>query len=93
VAISLNVDFNGDTGGPSEQLQSDVRATLARMNIACENVISSDSMDDVLKEFDIFSLPAALIYDAQGQLHQRFDGSVTYQQQVFPEVKRLLASG
>jgi hypothetical protein len=88
--ISLNVDFDGDTEGPSEPLRAEIVAKLRKLNIACENVISSDPMDDVLKGFDIFSLPAVLIYNSQGELHKRFDGTVSYQEQVFPEVERLL---
>lgn len=89
-AISLNVDFDGDGEGPSEQLRAEIVSVLKKLNIVCENVISSDPMDDVLKDFDIFSLPAVVIYNAQGELHKRFDGAVNYQEQVFPEVERLL---
>ena len=60
--------------------------------MVCENVIASEPMDDVLKEFGIFSLPAVVIYDQQGQLHKLFDGSVDYEAQVLPEVELLLRS-
>ena len=89
-AISLNVDFDGDAEGPSEQLRAEIVSVLKKLNIVCENVISSDPMDDVLEDFDIFSLPAVLIYNSQGELHKRFDGTVSYQEQVFPEVEQLL---
>ena len=88
--ISLNVDFDGDAESPSEQLLAEIVSVLKELNIACENVVSSDPMDEVLKDFDIFSLPAVLIYNSQGELHKRFDGTVSYQKQVFPKVERLL---
>jgi hypothetical protein len=89
-AISLNVDFEGDGQAPSEQLLAKVQSKLDQLNMACENVISSDPYDDVLSDFDVFSLPAVLIYDSQGGLHKRLDGAVSYEEQVFPEVERLL---
>ena len=92
VGISLNVDFDGDAEGLSPQLQSDVASVLTKLNITSENVISSDPMDDVLKDFDIFSLPAVVIYNSQGELHKVFDGTVSYADQVFPEVEQLLQS-
>lgn len=88
--ISLNVDYEGDEEGPSEQLVEKIVSKLKQLNITCENVIASDAIDEVLSEFDIFSLPAVLIYDAQSELHKRFDGSVSYEEQVIPAVKQLL---
>ncbi len=55
-----------------------------------ENVISSDPIDGVLSDFDVFSLPAVLVFNPQGELHKRFDGAVSYPEQVFPEVEQLL---
>jgi hypothetical protein len=86
------VDFEGDTLGPSEHLQDSVVAILTEMGIPCQNVISSDPMDKVLRHFHVSSLPAVLIYNSQGRLHKRLDGSHSYQMQVLPEVERLLHS-
>ena len=90
VGISLNVDFVGGTDGLSQQLQRDVVSVLTKLSIACENVISSDPMDDVLGDFDVFSLPAVLVFNSQGELHKCFDGSFSYQEHVFPELEQLL---
>ena len=92
VGISLNVDYEGGEEGPPSQLQSEVESVLTKLNITCENVISSDPIDDVLKEFGVFSLPAVVIYDAQGNLSKVFDGTVSYAEQVFPEVEKLLGT-
>ena len=48
-AISLNVDYEGDAEGPSEELRAKIVSALKKLNVVCENVISSDPMDDVLK--------------------------------------------
>jgi hypothetical protein len=93
VGISLNVDYDGSEENLSPQLQSQIESVLTKLKVTCENVISSDPMDDVLKDFDIFGLPAVVIYDAQGSLHTVFEGTVSYGEQVFPEVEKLLASG
>ena len=68
----LGSQFDGDAEGPSEQLLANIVSMLKELSIACENVVSSDPMDDVLKDFDVFSLPAVLIYNSQSELHKRF---------------------
>ena len=35
-------------------------------------------------------MPAVLIFNSQGELHKRFDGSFSYQEHVFSEVEQLL---
>ncbi len=91
-AISLNVDFNDSEGVPPAELKHQVATLLSKMDVACENVLCSDPMDDVLRELDLFSLPAAIIYDAQGKLHRRFDGDVDYAEGILPAVAELLTS-
>lgn len=90
IGISLNVDFDGSEDSLSPELESKIVSVLTNLKIACENVISSDPMDDVLKDFGVFSLPAVVIYNSQGELHKVFEGTVSYAEQVFPEVERLL---
>lgn len=88
--ISLNVDFDGTSEHPSDDLQSKVAEILVKHDITSDNLLCSDAMEDVLEEFEIFGLPAVLIYDQGGTLYQRFDGKVDYTERVIPTVAKLL---
>ena len=48
------------------------------------SILCCDAMEDVLSDFGVFSLPAVLIYDADGNLLRRFDGKVDYDGEIFP---------
>ena len=89
--ISLNVDFDGE-GEPPSDLQRDVRAMLNKQGVTCETIMCSDPTDDVLDQLEIFSLPAALIYDQQGDLLRKFDSMVDYPGVIDPLVKEILAT-
>jgi hypothetical protein len=92
VGITLNVDYDGSGGGLTPQLKDKIVSVLEKLNITANNVIASEPTDAVLNDFDIFGLPAVAIYNSQGELHKVFDGTVSYDEQVFPEVAQLLAS-
>jgi thiol:disulfide interchange protein len=46
--------------------------------------------DSVLDRHELFSLPAALIYDADGKLHKKLEGAVSYEKQVQPLIAEML---
>lgn len=90
VAISLNLDFDGQNETLSPELEERIRGTLTKLGITCRNLISGDPMGQVLRDLEIFGLPAAIIFDKEGQLHKRFEGSVGYDEVIVPEVEKLL---
>ena len=89
-AIALNVDFDAENGAPSTELTSQLKSVLQRLDVSCENIICSDPMEAVLGAFEIFGLPAALVFDEQGVLIHRFDGSVEFETAMFPFVEDML---
>lgn len=87
-AISLNVDC--ESGSLSPELQQKVAETLTRLQVRCDNVVCTTPRNEVFREWEIFSIPAAVVYDAQGNLRQVFDGTVDYKADVIPLVEKLL---
>ena len=63
-----------------------------------QNVISSDTDEDVLKALGAFSVPVVQVYDRDGNLRETFtndddqygDEGFTYQQHVIPLIETLL---
>jgi hypothetical protein len=89
-AIALNVDFDA-SGSPPPELVSQVTSAQRQIGVTCESVLCSDPMEDVLSDFEIFGLPAALVFDVQGNLIRRFDGNANYESNVVPFVDDLLS--
>ena len=90
-AISLNVDHDED-GGPSEELQKKVLDKLTELNLKVTNVLSKTVFDDVMDQREIYSLPAALVFGADGKLLEKFDGGVSYEEDIIPLVEKTLAA-
>lgn len=89
VAISLNLDH--DTGEePAADLQADVRKKLTELEMTTTNVMSSTVFDDVLEHFDLFSLPAAIVFDRDGSRLKTFEGDVSYEKQVIPLIEETI---
>ena len=88
VAISLNLDHDsGDE--PADDLQADVRGKLTELKMTTTNVMSSTVFDEVLEHFDLFSLPAAVIFDRDGSRLKTLEGDLSYEKQIFPLVEEL----
>ena len=92
VVISLNVDHEQEGGAPSDELRKDVLAKLSDLKLQTINVMSSDAYDDVLARHDLFSLPAAIVYDRDGKLLKVFEGDLSYEKQIFPLLAELTTS-
>lgn len=90
--LALNIDFDEATGSPSSDLVGKIEDTLQRMSVPVQNVVSSTPMEDVLGEFEVFGLPAVLVFDASGELSRKFDGDVDYDRDIFPLVDELLSN-
>lgn len=92
-AVSLNVDYNEAGPGPDDDLRRQVQEKLASLGMSCQNVISSDPMNNVLEHFQVtFGLPAVLVFAPDGTLAKGFDGGPSYDQDVIPLVSQLLKS-
>ena len=88
VAISLNLDH--DSGKkPADDLQADVRKKLTELEMTTTNIMSSTVLDEVLEHFDLFSLPAAIVFDREGGRLQTFEGDLSYEKQIFPLLEAL----
>ena len=87
--VTLNVDFDKSAGEPAAKLIERVASVLSDNAMVCENLMSTTAMEDVLSEFEIFGLPAALLFDVKGDLKEVFDGETEGLQD---EVLRLIAS-
>ena len=88
--ISLNLDHD-EKGAPSDKLKKKVHDKLNEIKLDITNVMSSTSYDDVRDERDIFALPAALVFGADGKLLKKFDGGVSYPDDVIPLIAETLA--
>ncbi|MDA1251560.1 MAG: hypothetical protein O2820_20315 [Planctomycetota bacterium] len=88
-AISLNVDHD-EEGEPSQELQKEVLDKLTELNLNVTNILSSTIFDDVLDRRDIFGVPAALVFSADGKLLKKFDGGFSYEEDVIPLIEETL---
>ncbi len=97
VCASVNVDYYGGNG-PSEELQQQVRAFLVEQKATCTNFISSDVDETVFAKAGAPAIPIVLVYDASGQLAERFvesrakygEEGFSYEKHIEPLVAKLL---
>lgn len=92
VAIALNLDHDKADALPEDTLQKEVLDMLVELNLEVTNVMSSDTYEDVLARHDMFSLPAAIVYDRDGNEFRKFEGNLSYEKQVFPLIAEMLAA-
>jgi thiol-disulfide isomerase/thioredoxin len=101
VCISVNIDFAGLKGETPESSRDKVLEFLGKQQATFQNVISSDTDEDVLQQLQLASVPAVLVYDRSGQLSKQFcndddeygDEGFTYQQHIIPLVRQLIGEG
>ncbi len=92
VTISLNLDHDEANVPPPEELQKEVRDKLVELKLEITNVMSSEAYEDVLARHDMFSLPAAIVYDRDGKEFRKFEGDLSYEEQVFPLIAEMLSA-
>ena len=90
VAITLNIDHDEEDAAPTAEIKKKVLDKLLEKNIGVFNVMSSEPFGDVLDRHQLFSLPAALVYDRDGKLHKKFEGDVSFENQVDPFIAEML---
>ena len=98
VCASLSVDFYGGEGNRPEEVRPKVLEFLVSQNATMQNFISSDPDETVLKEISTAAIPAALVYDRNGELHKVFNNftgeygadGFSYGEDITPLVEQLL---
>ncbi len=93
--VSANIDFDGRKTHPPENYLSEVTRFLLFNAARTENHICSTPSDDVYAALDIPSIPAVLIFDADGKEVARFVDAgdtigFTYEKDIFPFVQKML---
>lgn len=66
-----------------------------------QNFISSDADEDVFRQINTASIPAAVVYDREGQVHTIFNNDeaaygpsgFNYEEHITPLVQQLVAEG
>ncbi|MCA9160810.1 MAG: TlpA family protein disulfide reductase, partial [Planctomycetales bacterium] len=97
--ISLNVDYIGLKSKPPESYLGKVQEFLQQQQAdQVTNLLSAATDEAVLSEFQLVSIPAILIYSADGTLKHALtdantgDDGLSYEGDVIPLVTALLAT-
>lgn len=97
--ISLNVDYIGLKSKPPESYIAKVQEFLQQQRAdQITNLLSASTDEAVLGEFQLVSIPAILIYAADGTLQHALtdantgDDGLSYEGDVIPKVTALLAA-
>ncbi|WP_063870203.1 TlpA family protein disulfide reductase [Novipirellula maiorica] len=93
--ISVDVDYDGRKSRPPKHYEERVVAFVTSVGATFPNYISTTESDEIYSELDLDSIPAVLIYDAEGKLVKKFvdagdTAGFTYDKQVIPFVKQLM---
>lgn len=96
-AIGANVDFTGRKTRPPEYFQPKVSEFLQSVEATFANYIVQTPDEDVFAAMGVGSIPAVLVFDAQGELVRTFSDSgatagFTYEADIVPLVEQLLRS-
>lgn len=95
VAIGANVDFDGRKSRPPESYEPKVTEFLSNVEAEFDNFIVQTPSDEVFEAIGIGSIPAVLVFDADGQLAKQFSdvgetAGFTYEADIVPLVEKLL---
>ena len=92
--ISVDVDFDGRKNRPPKYYEPAIVGFLTKQGADFTNFICSTPSDEVFETLDIVSIPAVLIYDADGKLIKRFidadeTAGFTYEKDIVPFLEGL----
>lgn len=95
--VSANIDFDGRRTRPPESYEPKVSEFLEQQKAELRNFLCTTPSDQVYEKLKIPSIPAVLVFDAQGKEVARFVDAgetlgFTYQKDVIPFVEKMLAS-
>jgi thiol-disulfide isomerase/thioredoxin len=93
---AANIEFDGRKTRPPETYRQPVEAFLTSVGATLPSFISTTSSDDIYTDADIDSIPAVIVYDADGSIVKKFvdagdTAGFTYDKDVIPLVRQLLA--
>lgn len=93
--IGVDLDFDGRKKYPPESYEKTVQAFLTSVNAQFDNYICQTPSDDVFKEVGVPSIPAVLVFNAEGELVKQFIDAgetlgFTYEKDVIPLVNSIL---
>ena len=93
--IGVDVDFDGRKKHPPESYEQTVQAFLTSVDAKFENYICQTPSDDVFQEAGLPSIPAVLVFNADGELVKQFIDAgetlgFTYEKDVIPLVNSIL---
>lgn len=99
VCVSFNVDYVGIRSKPASTYRPRVEEFLRGQKAAFVNYLSTVESDRIFETLELSSIPAVLVYGADGTLAKQFDGSLlqdgdeeafTYKRDIHPFVADLL---
>lgn len=73
ICISLSLDYLGIKKSPPESYREPVLAFLRKQQATFENVLATESVDEMLDKLELGAPPAVYVYDRAGKLVKRFD--------------------
>lgn len=94
--VSANIDFDGRKTRPPESYESKVMDFLRLKSASFDNYLCTTPSDEVYTELKIDSIPAVLIFDAEGKEVARFVDAgetlgFTYEKDIIPFVREMLS--
>lgn len=95
---SLSLDYAGSDGQVPDDVKEQVLEFLQTKTATMMNFIASEGDEAIMKQVDVASIPAALVYDREGKLHKVFkndhneygDKGFNYVEHITPLVQQLL---
>lgn len=92
--VSMDIDYDGRKSKPPETYEEKVVGFLTKVGAEFPNFVSNTPSDEIYSTLDIVSIPAVLIFDAQGNLVKKFvdadeTAGFTYEKDVVPFVTKL----
>lgn len=91
--ISLDIDFYGSKRKSPEFFRDDVVKIIQSVGAKFTTYVSSTPDEEVYAKIGFSSIPAVLVYDANGKLVKKFadlDSGFTYHKDIIPYVSGLL---
>lgn len=94
--ISVDVDYDGRKSKPAETYRPRVEAFLKSADAQFTNFLCETANEDLFAALKIVSIPAVVVYDAEGNLVRTFtdtgkDVGFSYEKDIAPLVKSLVA--
>ncbi len=93
--FSVDIDFDGRKSRPPKYYEERVAAFVSSVGATFPNYISSTPSDEIYAKLELDSIPAVLIYDAEGKLVKKFvdagdTAGFSYDDDVIPFVKQMM---